>query len=524
MSSQDRFEKGSFSERRFPVAKEYVREPGRGALFVAGAVVAALVAAFFLGDAFFGSARTVAHGPLSASHALFGSDCASCHTPMQGVEDANCATCHEKVGSADLGAYSFDRHYLYRSGDPDRSAPSTREVACAACHREHEGRDASLVTTSDATCLSCHEGGSFPEGHPEFEFAAENVPDPADLRFPHVLHVNEVREELDLGPDLEEACLSCHTPEPDGRGFEPLDFEQQCDQCHLNRSSSTPWLPVASGEGPGVLPLAEIRGGGAPGTEWARFWNPDEFTELDGEIRKQPVYHEDPWVLHNLRELRRTLYPGAELADLLDASADPDLREPETLPAEAAATLREWIRSLRGTPSGDVQDELAGLDELLDRVEDRLDEPLPSVDLTRYEVGLAHRAADLDDPDAYRSVVDSLTAECATCHVVERATIRRVQKEQRTLVRFEFDHRAHVTHARCLDCHTSIPVRDAVAEGEYELPASQDRAEIQNLPAVETCATCHDDGAAPNECTSCHVFHPDRAHWANLSRYERREP
>lgn len=522
--SSDRFEKGSFSEKRFPVAKEYVRESGRGPLFLAGAIAALVVAAVFLGDAFLGRATTVAHGPLSASHALFGTDCASCHTAGEGAVDENCATCHEKVGTATLGAYSFDRHYLYRSGDPDRSAPSTSEVDCAVCHQEHRGRDASLVSTSDATCLSCHDGGSFPGGHPEFEFAAEELPDPANLRFPHVLHVNEVADEHDLGSDLEATCLQCHTPEPDGRGFEPVSFEQQCDQCHLNRSSSTPWLPVASDGGPGVHPLTAIQASGAPGTQWSRFWNPNEFTELDGEIRKQPLYHEDPWVLYNLRRLRRQLYPGAELADLLAASADVESRESPALPAEAANTLREWIRALQGTPSRELQDELAGMSELLDAVEERLDEPLPSVDVTRYEVGLADRASDLESADEYRTVVDSLTSECRTCHVVERATLRRVQKDQRTLDRAEFDHRAHVTHARCLDCHSSIPVREAAVQDEYELPASQDRAEIQNLPTVETCATCHDDRAAPNECTSCHVFHPDRAHWANLSRYEGREP
>ncbi len=522
-----RFEKGYFSEERFPVAEKYVDPPGRGRLFVLGALGAAVVILLFLADAFVGGGATVTHGPLTESHALFGAECSTCHSPFEGVPDAKCQDCHQTFGS-DPGHYTFDRHYIYRSGDLDRSAPGSSELTCATCHREHEGREAPLQWVANTQCSSCHEVTEVGRDHPEFAFAREGVPDASNLNFPHTLHVREMMVEYDL-VDVESACLRCHEPEPSGRSFQPLSFERQCDACHLSSGGATPFLPLrsAAGGGPGVESLAQIRAAGEPGALWANFWNPTEFTERSGEIRKRPVYHADPWVLHNLRTIRQELYPGAELADLLRTSAEVPSGEGRDLAREAAATLRAQIHALQGDPSPDVQDELQALEELLAEVERRVDRPATIIDDTRFDVGIADRAPGIASGEmaeaAYLAVADSLTAACRGCHLVERATIRRVQADQRTLGRAEFDHRAHVIHARCLDCHSAIPMRDYLVT-EEDPPAEMDRAEIQNLPTLGTCLTCHTGGGASERCASCHLFHPDQDHRANLSRFERRAP
>jgi len=520
-SRERRFEKGFFSRVRLPVAERYVYPTGRGLLFSIGAVGALVVGAIFLADAFLGRASMVAQGPLSASHALFGGDCALCHTPMQGVADASCQSCHRQVQGG-LEVYGFERHYLYRSGDVDRSAPASMEISCAGCHREHRGREESLRRVADAQCISCHTAGTFGDGHPEFEFARRDRLEPANLRFPHTLHVREVMDELGL-VEAEAACLQCHAPRPDGRSFEPISFARSCDQCHLSPSASTPLLPLATaaGAGPGVETLAQIRNRGAPGDLWAAYWNPNEFRQLGDQIQKRPVYHEDPWILHNLRLLRRQLYPGAELADLLRTTPDVPPREVRALYQEAVETLRQQIQALRGDPSPEVQGELAGLNSLLTQIERRLEQPFTLLDETRFDVRVADRAPALAtgelDEGAFRDVMDDLTQPCQTCHMVDRGTIRRVQADQRSLVRAEFDHRAHVIHARCLDCHSRIPIREALLTGQ-DPPEELDRAEIQNLPTIETCLSCHTSRAAPASCTTCHMFHPDKSHWANLSR------
>lgn len=515
-SNDRRFEKGFFTRLRLGVAEKYIYPPGRGPLFLAGAAGIVILAGVFLADAFVGRAALVSQGPLSENHALFGNECSTCHVPFEGVPNASCENCHQQFGT-ELGVYSFERHYVYRSRDFDRSAPSSMEIPCATCHREHRGQERPLAQVADQYCLSCHTFGSFENGHPEFRFAAENLADPANLRFPHVLHVREIMEEFDY-VDVEAACLRCHTPQADGRGFEPISFARQCDQCHLTPSAATPYLPLRAGnaEGPGVRSLADVRRIGGPDALWADYWNPNEFRERPGEIQKRPVFHEDPWVLHNLRELRRELYPGAELADLLTTSPEVPARQVPALYREAVATLREQIQALRGDPSPEVQREIATLSGLLDRIEQRTERPFAPLDESRFEVSVADRAPDVDEV-AYRTVIDSLTAQCQSCHVVERATIRRVQTDQRTLVRAEFDHRAHVIHARCLDCHNAIPIREALLTGE-DPPAVLDRAEIVNLPTIETCQSCHTARGPAARCTSCHLFHPDKAHWANLSR------
>lgn len=519
MSDERRFEKGFFSRNRFPVASRYVQAAGRGRLFAAGAVAALLLVVLFLADAFVGRAATIAGGPLSASHALFGQECSTCHVALDGAPDIKCQSCHQQSGS-DLGAYTFARHYLYRSGDVDRSAPVSRELECSSCHREHQGRDAGLQQVADAQCASCHEVDSFSE-HPEFEFAAENIPDPANLKFPHVAHVREVMAEQDL-VDVEASCLQCHTPRPDGRGFQPISFASSCDGCHLTQSTATPFLP-SGGAGASVATLPQIRERTDPDAQWAHFWNAGEFNQRGGEVQKRPVYHADPWVLYNLRKLRQSLYPGAELADLLRTSADVPARDARVLHREAVATLRAQIDALRGDPSPTVQRELRELSALLQEVETMIEQPFAPLDETRFDVGVADRAEAIAaggaNEAAYTAVIDSLTAVCQTCHIVERATIRRVQADQTALVRAEFDHRAHVTHARCLDCHSTIPVREALETGD-DPPVDQDRAGIVNMPGIATCRSCHTPRAAPVRCTSCHLFHPDKSHWATLSRQD----
>lgn len=516
MSSGDRrFEKEYITPSRLPVAKKYVYPTPRGRLFAIGGIALLAVAAPFLADAFFGRATTVSNGDLSESHALFGKECSTCHVPLQGVPDASCESCHEKTG-ARLGTFGFDRHYAYRSGDYDRSAPASSEISCAGCHGEHQGRSASLQRVADMKCQSCHTDGSFEEGHPEFAFASEGLSDESNLRFPHVLHVREIVAEEELR-DMEGACFSCHEPEAGGRSFQPISFERHCDACHITASESTPYLP--SGAGAGVSTLAQIRAQAGPASLWANYSDPNEFRDRGGEVQKRPVYHEDPWILYNLRKLRRDIYPSTELADLLRSSADVPAGKGRVLHEEAIASLEAQIQALRGEPSRDVQDELQALTELLGQVRRRLDDPYAPVDETRFRVNAGDQAGTVDVA-AYQAVVDSLTGPCQSCHVVEKATIKRVQTDQRALARAEFDHGDHVIHARCLDCHSGIPVREFVAADE-DAPVEVDRAEIQNLPTIATCQSCHSGKAAPDQCTSCHLFHPDKSQAANLSRYHR---
>ena len=506
------YPKGFFGRARLPVAGRYLYPAGQRRVLQVGALALFLVLLIFFSDLFLTQGRLVSNGPLSASHALFAEDCTTCHAPFESVTDGRCASCHEESGDP-LGRHTFAAHYVYRSGELDRSAPSSREYACAACHGEHGGRDASLTNVPDNRCVGCHIFGSFETEHPEFHFAAEGLPDPANLLFPHTVHVNEIREVEDLD-DIEETCLWCHSLTSDGRAFQPIAFDPQCDACHLTSGSGTGLLPVrenSSDAAPGVLTLDAIREEGGPGRLWTRYANPADFRRQGTQIQKRPLHHQDPWVLDNLRRLRTELYGPQPLADLLAASANVLPNEARVLYAEAIQTLRAQLQGLRDEPSRQARDELSELEELIEAAEERLRDPFAPTDENRFRISVADIRADLSpaDVEAYRAVVDSLTAGCRTCHLVEQATIKRVQKDQRSLHRAEFDHGAHTIHMRCLDCHNAIPIRGYTAEMQ-DAPPRLDNAEIVNLPNIAACRSCHTDSKAADNCTACHLFHPGR--------------
>jgi hypothetical protein len=516
----DRFRtKGFFSWLKLPVAKEYIYPTSRNMMFFVGGIGALLVLGLFAFNATVQQGQLVSNGPLSSNHAAFGGDCSTCHTPFQDVTSEKCSTCHEKFGD-EVGVHTFASHYLYRSDDFTRIVVNPDEPACFGCHTEHVGRDNPITAVADDNCLQCHAFDSFNTEHPEFDFAADSLLDDGNLKFPHTLHVNQVRDRENLG-DLEQTCLYCHNATPDGTGFQPISFENHCDTCHLTTSDATPWIATASAEGPGVLTLETLRAQQRPGSLWTYYTNPNEFQNRGATVRKTPIYHRDPWVLENLRRVRQIIYPSRNgLADLLRASGDVDPREVRTLYEEAIATLGTYADELRASPEREVQQELAEIEDLLKVVRRRLRDPYAPLDETKFLVSPAERDTSLsaDDVRAYQRVVDQLTQACQKCHYVEDATIVRVQADQGNLVRAEFDHGAHIIHTRCLDCHTAIPIRESAATNT---PAewAEDNAGIQNLPSIAKCQTCHDDGKASNTCVTCHDFHPDKSQHSNLLQY-----
>ncbi len=519
---QPRDKKGTFSRLRLPVAKKYLVPASRQRLILVGAVLAALAVLYAAFDVFVGKASFVSSGPLSSGHAALENDCASCHDPGNAVTSDRCSTCHEKHGDR-LGVYTWSAHYIYRSNDFQRLVPSPRETSCASCHFEHRGRDAELTRVADAACQTCHALSSFNDDHPPFDFAAEAIPDDDALTFPHIAHVREVMQRESL-VDLERACLYCHQAESDGKNFQPISFAQHCDSCHLTTAIRTAALPLerSDSDKPGVLPFEAFRDSGAPGTHWALFTSPREFRQRGEEISKSPVFHEDPWILANLRRLRQKIYPDGGLADLLKASADVPPRDLPKLYEEAIATLESYALGLRSTDDPTIQRDLRDIDLQLEKLRRALRDPYTPLDETKLTLALEGGEADLSpqEKEEVDALINDLTAVCQRCHRVEKATIVRAQGDQRVLDRAHFDHRAHILELRCLDCHTQIPIEDHLsAESAEQLAPGLDQAAIQNLPTIEVCQQCHTPELAANRCTTCHFFHPNKSHRSAMLLY-----
>ncbi len=542
---EDTKKKGSFGVARLPVALNYIFPDRRRTMIVIGGLACLALLGYFLADFFLLKSSFTASGPVSSYHATFEKDCAKCHDQFKAVTDANCSVCHEKAGAKtdavtgdEQKIYTFAAHYLYRSENVEqvkaaKPAYADRETPCYICHQEHKGREARITNVPDSRCLDCHRYGSFNKTHPEFDFAVEKIPDDSTMKFTHIKHVREVVK-LEKLVDIERACLYCHNPQPDGKNFGLINFDQHCDACHLTTSVATSPLKVkddADPYAPGVETLEAIRQRRGPGTLWAFYANPFEFKPRGNRVVKQPLYHQDPWILENLRRIRRLLYPDLEFADLLKAAGKLTSQSPQALSAtvyqEAIQTLQNYSLQLRNRPEPEIQRDLAQIDSLLKEAQSTLRRqtntiagppflaqpapPNPALDATQI-ADLKAFAQDVAGPP------------CLECHIVSNANILRVQKDQRILKRAEFDHRAHTLERRCLECHTQIAITKevngaTVVRPQTEVSELEDRAAIQNIPNIANCRDCHNPAESSNRCVTCHYFHPNKTQRSSLLLY-----
>jgi len=533
----DSKKKGTFGVSRLPVALKYVwPDTRRKMIFIGGlACLGALV--YFLADFFLLKSNFTTSGPLSSFHATFEKDCARCHDQFRAVTNDNCSVCHEKAGAKaddmqlanEQTFYTFTAHYVYRAMDLSRVGTArqeygNRETPCYACHQEHLGRQAEITNVPDTRCTECHEYGSFNKKHPEFDFVAENIPDDSTMIFTHIRHVKEVVKRENL-VDVERACLYCHNPQPDGKNFGLIDYDKHCDACHLTSDVATPRLAIKSPDDPlGVETLETIREQNRPGTQWAFYANPNEFKLRGSGLTKQPLYHEDPWVLENLKRIRRLIYPDQEFADLLKASGMLRSQSRQALSTtayqEAIQTLQMYAMGLRGRPEPEIQQELARIDSLLKAAQTMLWRQANSVAGPAFMAQPAGLNPNFDATqiDGLKSLALDLTEACRKCHLVENANFQRVPKDQRILIRAEFDHRAHILERRCLECHTEIPIVKAPGDTTV-VEKLQDRSAIQNIPAIDNCQECHNASESSNRCVTCHYFHPNKTNRSSLLLY-----
>ena len=130
------------------------------------------------------------------------------------------------------------------SQGPLREKGATGQLACATCHKEHEGPDHSLTTLSNKQCQVCHEKQfhSFDLDHPTF--AASNYPYSRRTRifFDHGNHYEKhfatKPEGTVKGFDKEqpfakgESCNNCHQSDETGGFMRLQGFEASCGSCH----------------------------------------------------------------------------------------------------------------------------------------------------------------------------------------------------------------------------------------------------------------------------------------------------
>lgn len=528
--------KGRFGRWGFPVSDRYVDPGGRNRFVGAGLLAAGIVGAMLLVNFSLGSRKMLSGGELSSAHASLENGCAACHVGFDGVDETRCASCHAPDGGA-AAAFRATDHAAMAAPTTNGPAANSWEVSCTTCHDEHRGRGARLDKPADARCSSCHVVTSFAADHPEFSVVRTPSDSPDRLRFDHQRHLARL---LALGRDAAptQTCRRCHLPDGSGGAFRPIAFDTACASCHPGpnarignlplRAAGSRLVEVIDGEPllrVGVEAPATPRQRRGPGEEWAQHASDSDYRITGSRISKLRVEHRDPWVLHNLRQLREALYPGSAAAALLDARpmaptvsrAD---RAPEAAEAaymDAIAGLRQRRDGLRDQPEIWVQSELEEIERWLGQVEDRLEggaEPLPAewFDPTPNPLLDDETRAELLD------LASRLSAPCATCHQIDGAAVVAVPRKPGSLRATRFDHAPHRQQLDCATCHprVSTPLAPDETGGSLADVSAPDAAAPSpprlDLPGIETCRTCHVEERTELSCVSCHIYHPTSAH------------
>jgi hypothetical protein len=148
-------------------------------------------------------------GPLSAAHQMLEGKCASCHTPVKGVESKNCLTCHAGNDFADQQSARF--HAI--------------ATECSSCHIEHDGGKS--IVKMDHDLLTKHRLWASRAGrnpaHPQSSdpLKALNCASCHSNRDPH-------------GGLFGSTCSTCHSTErwTVGDFRHPVPTNRECSQCH----------------------------------------------------------------------------------------------------------------------------------------------------------------------------------------------------------------------------------------------------------------------------------------------------
>jgi cytochrome c3-like protein len=99
-----------------------------------------------------------------------------------------------------------------------------------------------------------------------------------------------------------------------------------------------------------------------------------------------------------------------------------------------------------------------------------------------------------DDLEKNKVALESLLVPCAKCHELRGARLAPVTIAQPVMPHSVFDHKPHVTAAKCESCHASIE--------------KSKKATDINEPNLANCQQCHAPSKSRSDCGTCHVYHP----------------
>ena len=80
-----------------------------------------------------------------------------------------------------------------------------------------------------------------------------------------------------------------------------------------------------------------------PGMSWIYASNLNLVIDDEGEVSKNMIVHKDPWILENLKYIRRQLLPVNGLHELLDTVGLTSAQHSDSLYSDVILTLRRQV-------------------------------------------------------------------------------------------------------------------------------------------------------------------------------------
>lgn len=193
-------------------------------LVVLGFAGVATASVFLLRGSSFGEAafwqQQVSPGNLSAAHSFLQTNCAACHTPVEGVQAANCIVCH--ANNVELLARQ-------------PTAFHANIQSCSACHVEHQGADRRPTSMDHAALaeIGLSELGSDRSDAEKIQARDQLVSwirtqGSAERAVP--AHAELTTAEMSLN------CASCHSTKDKHLGL----LGQSCATCHSTSEWTIP--------------------------------------------------------------------------------------------------------------------------------------------------------------------------------------------------------------------------------------------------------------------------------------------
>jgi hypothetical protein len=445
-----------------------------------------------------------------------------------------------------------------------RPPGSGRELACAACHREHHGAQADLTAIDNAACQTCHQQryASFATDHPGF--GAWPYERRTRIIFNHATHGEKHFAEKKQAFD----CRKCHVADESGRVERLANFDVSCAGCHDEKIATSiargvpmlalptldiaaikkagrdvgDWPAAATGDFDGRLPpMMKLLLAGDPKAAQAmiRLGPNFEFQDIDPDDTEQVAASADIAVGIQSLLAELSLRGSVAVGQRLSAALGRELSKSEltaltaNLSNDTLAAAGGWLVSSASPAVLAVPTTIAPLA--------KIDQPYgPAGDWSRDDatftiryrpavhadpvlgswLELLARTPHLDSQPIAVAMFKELTKTtapglCASCHSVEQSAASTLAINWRAYDRTtesrgftKFTHGPHLVLPQLANC-TSCHAVDSAANVTASYADMNPRHFVSDFkPMTKTqCAECHTKTAAGDRCQACHNYH-----------------